>query len=136
MPAHKGKSMRLTEQVVKYSESESDSFDFWLSLTAIASDKSVKLMIPIKRHKHFTKLQKKGRLQKSYTISKDCVQFAFEIDTGNKKKGKNAIGVDTGINALASLSTGEQFGRTSKSASNESNDANWEATGNKRRLGH
>jgi IS605 OrfB family transposase len=110
MPLHKGKSMRLTEQVVKQSESDTDSFDLWLTFTAIAADKSVRFTVPVKRHKHFNRLAKKGRLLKSYTVSEDGIQFAFEIETGEKKKGTRAVGIDTGINALASLSTGEQYG--------------------------
>ncbi len=116
MPAHKGKSMRLTEQVVKIAESETDSFDLWLLFTAIAADKSVKFEVPIKKHKHYNRLACKGKLLKSYTVSEQGVQFAFEIETGEKKKGTRAVGIDTGINALASLSTGEQYGRDIKEA--------------------
>jgi IS605 OrfB family transposase len=43
-------------------------------------------------------------------ILKNHIQFTFEIETGPKLEGKEAVGVDTGINALASLSTGEQLG--------------------------
>lgn len=116
MPAHNGKSMRLTEQVVKYSESETGSFDFWLTFTAIAADKSMKFSVPLKRHKHYNRLAKRGKLCKSYTVSDTGIQFAFEIETGPKKTGTKAIGIDTGINALASLSTGEQLGRDIKAA--------------------
>jgi len=38
------------------------------------------------------------------------VQFSFEIETGTKREGKKVIGIDTGINALASSSSGEQYG--------------------------
>jgi IS605 OrfB family transposase len=118
MPVHKGKSMRLTEQVVKVSDSDTESFDLWLTFTAITADKSVKFVVPIKRHKHFNRLERKGKLLKSYTVSESGVQFAFEIETGEKKKGTRAVGIDTGINALASLSTGEQYGRDINDAIN------------------
>jgi transposase len=50
----------------------------------------------------------------SYVIKEDCVQFCFEIDTGPKKDEGVVIGVDTGINTLATCSDGRQYGRDIK----------------------
>jgi IS605 OrfB family transposase len=46
----------------------------------------------------------------SYIITKNYVQFSFEIITLPKREGKLCIGIDTGINALASLNNGKQYG--------------------------
>lgn len=42
------------------------------------------------------------------------MQFVFEIETGAKKTEGNVIGVDTGINTLASTSDGKQYGQDVK----------------------
>ena len=85
-----------------------DEFDLWLELRSIGN--KVSIDIPIRRHDHFNRLQAAGNRLNSYIITKDYVQFVFEIETGTKKTGTIAMGVDTGINALATLSTGEQLG--------------------------
>ena len=51
-----------------------------------------------------------GKRKNAYIITKDNIQFSFEIETGPKKKVKKIVGVDTGINALASTSDGKQYG--------------------------
>lgn len=52
----------------------------------------------------------KGKRLESYVITRNSVQLCFEIETGPKQAKDRCVGVDTGINALASLSTGEQMG--------------------------
>ena len=110
-PKHRGKRMCLSCTVAELQEG-SNSFNFWLHLHAIG--RGIVLDIPIKSHKHFKKLEGRGRRMNSYVITKDYVQFSFEIETGPKKEVHSVVGIDTGINALASLSTGEQFGREIK----------------------
>lgn len=46
----------------------------------------------------------------SYIITKDYVQFCFEVETGTKKQEGNVIGIDTGIKCLATLSNGKMIG--------------------------
>jgi IS605 OrfB family transposase len=111
MPEHKGKRMCLSAQVVKVGKADTTEFDLWLNFSAIAKDKSVKFSLPIKKHKHFNRLEKKGRLQQNYVVTEQGVQLSFEIDTGDKCEGNQALGLDTGIKALASLSNGKQYGR-------------------------
>ena len=55
-------------------------------------------------------MQKYGKRLNSYIITKNNVQFCFEIETGKKEEIKKVLGMDTGINALASTSDGEQLG--------------------------
>ena len=89
-------------------ESKSNAFDAWLHLTCIGN--KVKLDLPIKFHKHYNKLNEQGKRLNAYIITQNYVQFCFEIETGDKKEVKKVLGVDTGINALASTSDGKQYG--------------------------
>jgi putative transposase len=70
------------------------------------------LDLPIRFHQHFHKLASHpGSVRlNAYIITSKYVQFSFEIQTGNKKIEGEQLGVDTGVNVLAALSTGLKFG--------------------------
>ena len=108
MPAHKGKRAYVSCTIAELQDKETEEFDAWLHLASIGSE--VILDLPIKFHKHFNKLAAQGKRLNSYILTEKYVQFSFEIDVGEKKKGINAVGIDTGIKALASLNNGAQFG--------------------------
>jgi IS605 OrfB family transposase len=109
MPVHKGKRMYVSCTIAELQKPKSTrSFDGWLHLASIGN--KISINIPIKFHRQYNRFCVKGKRLNSYIITDSYVQFVFEIETGAKKEGKNCIGVDTGINALASLSTGEQLG--------------------------
>lgn len=109
MPTHKGQRMYVSCTIAELTGSkQSTEFNAWLHLASIGN-KTI-LDLPIKFHKHYNKLCAKGKRLNSYIITPEYVQFVFEIDTGKKKDGKKCLGIDTGINALASLSTGQQLG--------------------------
>lgn len=109
MPKHNGKSMSVSSNTAELQEvKDSKRFDAWLHLASIGN--KISLDLPIRFHKQYNQLSKKGKRLNSYVITKDKVQFAFEIETGPKKVVNKMIGVDTGINALAALSTGELLG--------------------------
>lgn len=131
MPEHKGKKMQLTQQVVKVGESTTEEFDFWLNFSAIAADKSVKFSIPIKKHKHFNRLDKKGKRMNSYIVSESGVQFSFMLDCP-KREGNKALGLDTGIKALASLSNGKQYGKDIEECIARCKRCKWGSKGHKR----
>jgi IS605 OrfB family transposase len=109
MPVHKGKRMAVSCTIAELqNKKESFEFDAWLHLASIGHE--IILNFPIKFHKHLNKLAQVGQRLNSYIITDKYVQLAYEIDSGPKRSGSNAIGIDTGINALASTSTGHQFG--------------------------
>lgn len=87
-------------------------FDAWLHLASIGN--KLILDLPIKYHKHFNKYNESGKRLNSYIITKNYVQFAFEIETGTKKEGLKCVGIDSGINALASTSSLNQYGKDIK----------------------
>ena len=107
-PKHKGKSMNVSSTIAELQESRNPEFDAWLHLTSIGN--KIILDLPIRFHDRFHELGKFGKRLNSYVIHEDYVQFAFEIDTGPKKEVEELVGIDTGINALASLSNGDRCG--------------------------
>ena len=109
MPLHKGDRMYVSCTIADLIPSKlSKTYDAWLHLASIGNMKILDL--PIKYHKHFNKYNLTGKRLNSYIITKNYVQFSFEITTLPKKEGKKCIGIDTGINALASLNNGNQYG--------------------------
>ena len=113
MPVHKGKRAYVSCTIAELQDKETEEFDAWLHLASIGSD--VILDLPVKFHKHFNKLAMQGKRLNSYILTEKYVQLSFEIDVGEKKKGTKAIGIDTGIKALASLNNGSQFGLDTES---------------------
>lgn len=107
-PLHRGKRMCVSSTIAELRTSWGMEFDGWLYLSSLGDKLQIKL--PIKLHKQFHKWDQKGKRLNSYIITKDYVQFVFEIETGPKQPKGACVGVDTGIKALASLSTGEQLG--------------------------
>jgi len=116
IPVHKGNRMYVSCTIAdlvptkntNYKTEESRLFDAWLHLASIGNKMIMDL--PIKYHKHFNKYNNIGKRLNSYIITKNYVQFTFEINTQPKKEGKHCIGIDTGINALACLNNGNQYG--------------------------
>lgn len=108
IPTHRGEQMCVSSTIAELQPSRCSEFDCWLHLQSIGN--KVKFDLPIKLHKHFHKWSRKGRRLESYVITQDYIQFSFEIETGLKNPKDSCIGIDTGIKALASLSTGEQIG--------------------------
>jgi len=113
-PKHKGMKMSVSCTIgeLQSPKKETKEFDAWLHLSSIGN--KISINIPIKFHKHYRKLAQKGQRLNSYVITKDYVQFCFERETGPKKEVKEVVGIDTGINALASTSDNIQFGRDIK----------------------
>jgi len=119
-PLHKGNRMYVSCTIADlvptknngYKTEESRLFDAWLHIASVGNKMIMDL--PIKYHKHFNKYNNIGKRLNSYIITKNYVQFSFEIITESKKEGLKCIGVDTGINALASLNNGNQYGKDIK----------------------
>jgi len=115
-PKHNGKRMCISSTIGELIDSKhSKKYDSWLQLRSIGN--KIKLDLPIKKHKHFNELNSSnGKKLNYYIISENYVQFCFEFDTKEKKKTDGElIGIDTGINYLASLSNGKQYGKDIKS---------------------
>ena len=132
-PLHKGSGMQLSSAICTLVPSKNaDTYDVWLQFRCLGS--KLKLDIPLKLHRQFHKWNSQGKLLKSFVILNNSVQLTFEIDTGKKKKITNAVGIDTGINALASLSTGEQLGKGLKEHINNVKRKQYGSKGHKRAI--
>ena len=108
-PKHHGNRMCVSDTIGTLLPSkQAKGFDAWLHLNSMGNE--IVLDLPIKFHKQFNRLCKIGTRLSSYVITKDYVQFAFEIETDKKLETGKILGVDTGINALASCSDGRQLG--------------------------
>jgi len=113
IPVHKGNRMYVSCTIADLvSSKDTSEFDAWLHIASVGNKMIMDL--PIKYHKHFNKYNLLGKRLNSYIITDKYVQFSFEIVTLPKKDGKHCIGVDTGINALASLNNGNQYGKDIK----------------------
>jgi transposase len=84
------------------------SFDAWLHLNSLGN--KICLDIPIKFHKHYFELAEIGTRCTQFIITDKYIQIPFEIKVAEKLHPTGCVGIDTGINALASVSIGEQFG--------------------------
>ena len=131
---HKGRKMQLTQRVIKFGDSETTEFDHWVTLSAVAADKSIKFIFRIKKHKHWNKLEKRGyhRLNSYLCCHSLGIQFVFEKGAQAKSNPGRAIGLDTGINALASLSDGTQYGLEIKGLIDRAKRRQWGSNGHKR----
>ena len=84
------------------------NFDVWLHLGSLGKD--IGLKIPIRFHEHCSKLAEIGTRCTQFIITDKYIQIPFDIIVEEKLLPTGCIGIDTGINALASTSISEQFG--------------------------
>ena len=106
-PRHVGKRMCCSSTIAALLPAKrSRSFDCWLKIQSVG----FVIDLPIRLHRHFHALAREGKRLASYIVTESYVQFAFEIQTEPKLPPDRCVGIDTGINALASTSTGHQFG--------------------------
>jgi len=98
----------LSSNCVEWQTSRHSSFDVWLHIHSLGNKESVD--VPVNTHKHYRELAEIGERGTTFVVTPDYVQIPFEIDVGKKLPPTGCLGVDTGINALAATSIGEQFG--------------------------
>jgi IS605 OrfB family transposase len=106
-PTHKGDRIYCSSTIADLQESNS-SFDCYIRLTSIGN--KIKLELPIKKHKQFNKWESKGKRLNSYVITKNYIQFSFEMEVDKKKTEGKTIGIDTGIKCLATTSENQRIG--------------------------
>ena len=83
-------------------------YDAWLHIHSIGM--KLKIDIPVKFHKHYHDLTLQGTRCTEFIITEKTIQIPFKIKNQKKQAKTGVVAIDTGINALASLSTGQQFG--------------------------
>ena len=96
-------------------------FDIWMKLGSIGN--KIKVLIPIKKHKHFNKYYENGewKMLKSVRLRRSgYADFFFEKEIELKNNG-DVVGVDTGINKMLTLSNGFAVGENIKEKINKVN---------------
>jgi transposase len=81
-------------------------FDGFLRLTSITKDK-MDIRIPIKFNRHSNKLKNHGKLMTSFLISKNKVDFRWELPEIIKRERGIVIGGDQGMKDILTLSDGQ-----------------------------
>lgn len=113
MPVHKRNRMNVSCTIADlHVKNNANKYDAWLHLASVGN--KMILDLPINFHKQYHKWNTISKRLNAYIITENYVQFCFEIETGKKKEINTYIGIDSGINALASCSTGNQYGQDIK----------------------
>jgi transposase len=84
-------------------------FDLVINLKSVGSvsGNKLKLSLPVKKHKHFNKLNSKGTLKKSVRLSPNSVSFSFDIPDVPKRTSGITLGLDKGMTDIFVLSDGQ-----------------------------
>jgi transposase len=110
-PVHKGQRMHVSSTIASLVPSkESTEFDAWLHVSCVG--RGIVLDLPVRFHRHYRRYENDSRARRlqSYVISSDTVRLAFGVEVEDPRAEGPRFGLDTGINALASLSDGRQLG--------------------------
>lgn len=81
------------------------SFSGWLTLRRLTNIKNQLFLIPLKRTKHFNKLEKQFKQTKGIRLSADSIAFIFKSETQPRTQGQT-VGIDVGISKTLSDSRG------------------------------
>ncbi len=113
MPVHKGERMNVSCTIADLHIGDTATkYNAWLHIASVGN--KMILDLPIQFHKQYLKWNTLGKRLNAYIITKNYVQFCFEVETGKKKEINTHIGIDSGITALASCSTGNVYGKDIK----------------------
>lgn len=109
MPVHTGKKAILSCTInTQFDVTRTKEFDFNVTLGSIGD--KLKISIPLKRHKQFNKWDIAGERSSSIVLTKDYIQFSFEVKTEKKKTEGKDLGIDIGCNKLLAGSDGSVYG--------------------------
>ena len=121
-PRFDGKTINLDTRFWRLSSS-TNSFDFWLILGSIGN--KIKLILPLKNHKHNKKFNDWKQLSSCRLLrnnGKFKIELIYEIETPVLQKEKKELAIDAGINCLLSCSDGNQYGLELKQLISELNN--------------
>ena len=121
-PYFNGKTINIDNRFWRLSSS-TNSFDFWLILGSIGN--KIKLVLPLKNHKHNKKFINWKQLSSCRLLrnnEKFKIELIYEKETPVIQKEKKELAIDAGINCLLSCSDGKQIGLELKRLINELNN--------------
>lgn len=109
---------QLDARFVKIDWTPSEEFDGWLTISSIG--KGMKLVLPLKKTRHFNKLAEKGTVRSGVRLSSTSACFCFDLPVPESVEGGDTIGVDVGLIDVVSCSTGQVVGKDSHGHSYQS----------------
>jgi transposase len=112
-PRHRSTRMVLASTCAEIQDGRG-SFDLLVRIKCIGGREE--LWLPTRKTKHYNKWAARGSRATTIMLTERGVQLSFEIDTGPKTAPTHAIGVDTGMTALAACSDGTLHGTSIKEA--------------------
>jgi len=92
----------LDSRFVSFDFENETSFDIWLTFSSLGN--KLKIEIPLKKTKHFNSLN--GKVKTGIRLNAKHVTFMFESEVEKKTTGET-IGLDIGINVVATTSNGQ-----------------------------
>lgn len=109
---------QLDARFVKVDWTRSEEFDGWLTVSNIGE--GMKLVLPLKKTRHFNKLMEAGVLRSGVRLSSTTACFCFDLTVPDVPDGGDTIGVDVGLIDVVSCSTGQVVGKDSHGHSYQS----------------
>ena len=105
-PSIKSLQPELDSRFVKIDLDNDTSFDIWATLTSLGNN--LKIIIPLKRTKHFNLIASQGVIKSGIRLGNDSVTFMFDIPDTQQKDSGAIIGLDIGMLNTFSTSDGQQ----------------------------
>jgi len=103
-PQINGLECELDSRFVKQNFDNNTSFDGWVTLTCLGD--KLKIVIPVKKTKHFNKLNELGNRLEGIRLSKNKITFNFEISDPEQRTEGSVLGIDIGKKTAISCSNG------------------------------
>jgi putative transposase len=94
----------LDERFVKQDWNNPTSFDGFVTLSSLGN--KLKIVLPVKRSKHFNKMLGRGVIGKGIRISENNISFHFEIEEPSRKTCGETVGLDIGVTNVFTMSNG------------------------------
>lgn len=98
--------MELNSNNIKVLFENNTSFDGVIELSSLFNERSKKIIIPFKSHKHLNELRKDGTLLAGVLINEKEAQLRFEFNKEDRIEG-TTVGADQGIVTAVTLSDGQ-----------------------------
>ena len=96
----------LDSRFVKIDWESETSFDGWVTLTSLGN--KLKIVIPIRKNKHFNELLTRGTLKPGLRLGESSIVFSFSIPDPEPRSEGTTLGIDIGLNKVFSSSDGVQ----------------------------
>jgi len=103
-PQINGLECELDSRFVKQNFNNNTSFDGWVTLTCLGD--KLKIVLPLKKTKHFNKLNELGNRLEGIRLNKKNVTFNFEISDPEQRTEGSVLGIDIGKKTVISCSNG------------------------------